>query len=697
MSVAIVGGPGTGKTALLLERYREAVARDGAGRALLLAPSSFALHALRRRLGEPDGTTFGALAADLIGARLVDEIAAEALFERAAAPLLALEWPEIADASIDIEVAGLRMPTRFLESAFRLVRKLRESGITPEAFLQTSQLGATSFYGHTPNLAHSDLLMYTKEKYRDSLAVDAAELQRQFRHEIHLAKILAKLYRSYVDLQEREGVMTGRDAIVEAIAAIQARGDLRETVRARWESIFVDEAQELNLGELGLLAAIRGDALDGVTLAGDPNGATGTFRGARPDRVFALASERIECAQRHRARQTNDPGATHLRLYRARDQRAEAAFVADHVADLLATGTPPDEIAVLFRSVRHVRVYEEALLARNVPAIAVGDNNVFEDPRALDAIALLWNVYDPFRHDYLLRTLAGPAMALSDATLATLCGEPPDAQTLLFEEDDASPATRPKRWDPRRDLRLGWNVIRGEADASLSDLARTRLQRFRTLRAGWVEASTRVALADLARRVWSEGLAPRGAPGSAAAKAQTAIVRRVLARVAQFELGKPDATLGDVLLDAEARAQSEFESCEEGHEAGFVRLISIEASRGSEFDHVIVPNAKPGAFPRWYVPDSFVYSPTLGTIAKDNVGDAEAARTAKFSYYVYRTKAQARYNEEERRAFNYALSRSRKSALVTAWDRPTRGLTAPEFLQELRAARPLGSEDLTPR
>ncbi|HEY8321085.1 MAG TPA: ATP-dependent helicase [Candidatus Baltobacteraceae bacterium] len=696
MSLAIVGGPGTGKTSVLLERYREAVARDGAGRALLLAPTPFALDAMRRRLGEAAGTTFGELAADLTGARIVDDIAAEALFERAAEPLLSLDWPEIVDTSVDVEVSGLRMPSRFLASAFRLVRKLRESAISPETFLQTSQVGATNFYGHTPNLAHSDLLMYTKEAHRGSLAVDAKELQRQFRHEISLAKILAKLYRSYVDLQEREGVMTGRDAIVEAIAAIEARPGLRATVRERWMSVFVDEAQELNLGELGLLQAIRGETLEGVTLAGDPNGATGTFRGARPDRVFALASERFECAVRHRSRQTADPGGTHLRLYRARDQRAEAAFVADHVADLIRNGTAPDEIAVVFRSVRHVRAYEDALLARDVPAIAVGDANVFEDPRALDAIALLWNVVDPFRHDYLLRTLAGPAVALSDATLATLCGEPPDAQTLLFEEDDASPQTRAKRWDPRRDLRLGWNVIRGEADPSLSETARARVERFRRLREGWVDASTRLALGDLARLVWGEGLAPRGAPPSAAARAQAAILRRLLARIDRFAERMPNATMRDFLVDAEARAQSEFESCEETSEEGFVRLISIEAARGSEFDHVIVPNAKPGAFPRWYVPDSFVYSPNLGTVAKDNVGDATEARTAKFSYYVYRTKARERYNDEERRAFNYALARARKTVLVTAWDRPTRGLTAPEFLQELRAARPLGSEDLTP-
>ena len=101
----------------------------------------------------------------------------------------------------------------------------------------------------------------------------------------------------------------------------------------------------------------------------------------------------------------------------------------------------------------------------------------------------------------------------------------------------------------------------------------------------------------------------------------------------------------------------------------------------------MVPNARPGAFPRWYVPDSFLYSPSLGMVAKDNVGDAKAARTAKFSFYLYKTKARERYNEEERRAFTYAMRRARASVLVTAFGRPTRGATAPEFLEGLRTAR----------
>ncbi len=73
-------------------------------------------------------------------------------------------------------------------------------------------------------------------------------------------------------------------------------------------------------------------------------------------------------------------------------------------------------------------------------------------------------------------------------------------------------------------------------------------------------------------------------------------------------------------------------------------------------------------------------------IAKENVGDATAARTAKFTYYMHRSKARERYNAEERRAFIYALRRARRSALVTAAERPTRGSAAPEFLAELQAA-----------
>jgi superfamily I DNA/RNA helicase len=84
-------------------------------------------------------------------------------------------------------------------------------------------------------------------------------------------------------------------------------------------------------------------------------------------------------------------------------------------------------------------------------------------------------------------------------------------------------------------------------------------------------------------------------------------------------------------------------------------------------------------------------------IAKENVGEARAARTAKFTYYMFRTKAREAYNKEERRAFVYAMRRAKRSLLVTACERATRGVTAPEFLAELQAARLAGTVDISDR
>ncbi|HET9096099.1 MAG TPA: 3'-5' exonuclease, partial [Candidatus Baltobacteraceae bacterium] len=334
----------------------------------------------------------------------------------------------------------------------------------------------------------------------------------------------------------------------------------------------------------------------------------------------------------------------------------------------------------------------------NVKVQVAGDLNLFDEPEALDALAVLWAVHDPFRHDYLLRVLSGPALALSDATVYTLCSEPPDTQTLLFEElAGESNGARSGRWDPKRDLRLAWNVLRGDQDARLSPTARERVQGLRERAASWRDALARMELPDFARLVWSQGLAPAGPPASAAAAYQQQTLARLHERIVRFTQTHPHASLGEFLDYAQARMEHDFETWETSERGGAVRMLSLDAARGREFDHVIIPRARAGSFPRWYAPDAFLYSPSLGMIAKENVGDARAARTAKFTYYMYRTKTREAYNREERRAFVYALRRAKKSALVTACERATRGIAAPEFLAELQAARLPGIVDVSDR
>jgi DNA helicase-2/ATP-dependent DNA helicase PcrA len=713
MTVFITGPAGSGKTAELSRRATEA-AESGA--VLLSSPSDAALNVLAERVMHANIRVRGLteLALEVLGeTETIDDVRAAQLFELQAQPLLSLSWTEFIEAEVDPEIPGLRAPERFLDAAFRLFSKLRDARISPEQFLESALRGAAQFYGKPPNLAHADLLAYTKDSHRDSLEADAAELQRQYRREIDLAKILAKLYSAYLDRSREERCLTPRDAVAEAAALLEKDAERAEQLRTRYPVAFVDDAQELTLAELQLLQAIYGEQFDGVTFAGDQDSATSAFRGARPDRVFSLSGERTAMEEQHRSPAVLDAACRHLfgappagriapadtpvlTLFRASTPRAEAQFIADCVVDLLRNGAAHDDIAILFRSVTAIRLYRDALLERNVRVQVAGDLNLFTEPEAIDALAILWALHDPFRHEYLLRVLSGPAMALSDASTYTLCGEPADAQTLLFDDDVAGEAqVRSGKWDPKRDLRLGWNVLRGDRDADLSAQARERIAAFREKRAAWVDAMRSLSVPALVRLVWSEGLARAGEGAAAAYQQQT--LARLYRRIEEFSSAHPDAVLGDFLEYALVRMESSFESSECGEIAGAVRMLSVDAARGREFDHVFIPNARAGSFPRWYVPDAFLYSPSLGMIAKENVGDARAARTAKFSYYMFRTKAREAYNREERRAFVYALRRARKTATVTASERATRGVAAPEFLAELQAARLSGVQDLSDR
>ncbi|MGA9945760.1 MAG: 3'-5' exonuclease [Candidatus Cybelea sp.] len=665
--LAILGPSGTGKSTALAERIVRLQTVDPAAEPLLFrsdrAIAEYAVALLRSHGQE---------------VTLVDDVDAQLAFAQTCSPLFELQWEEFARDQLDPEVPGLRSPERFLQSVYRLIRRLRDADIEPGLFLSRAMTGATEFYAIPPNLADPAMLAATKATFHDSLDASPQELLRQRRREIDLAKIITKLYEGYVQLVRTSRRMTGRDTVIEAAQCLRGNAESAARLRERHRYAFVDDAQELTGAQLQLLSAIFGEQLIGVTLCGDPGSAISSLRMTQPEATFALAQSKWELRERHRV-----PRREIERLSTPRD---EAASIAQRVGDWLAQGFRPEKIAVLFRSVQSIANYEAALLDCNIPAVVAGDLNVFSDRRALDALALLWSVWDPFRHDWLLRALANPALALSDASLAILCGEPPDPQRPLFEfDEEPAPTVRASRWNPQRDLQLGWNVLRGDRDEALSGDAAARLGHFRRSRERWVETMNAVPFEEFARSVWREGLAREGEPGSAKALAQQIALQRLLERLGEFVLSDPGATLGDALEHAEQRIASDLESCAVlSRTEGFVQILSVEASRGREFDHVVVADVRPGAFPRWYSPEAFLFSPRLGMIPKENVGEARASRTAKFTYYMFRSKAPQRYFERERRAFDYALRRARKSVFVTASGKPTRGVTAPEFLAELR-------------
>ena len=716
--IAFTGPPASGKTEALARRFAALTAGDPAlaAAAIVTAARDDGSHALAARIAAASGiavrgATLDALAFELLRAHpletglaldleAVGELDAAEIFERAAAPLFSAEWSDWLGTDVDPEIAGLRTPARFADAALRLIRKLRDAGIDDQAFLAVALRGATTFYANPPNLASPALLSATKDEHRASLAVDASELDRQRRRELDLAKILARLYRAYVDELVRRGCLTACDALAEATRLLENRPAIARALRRRLRVAFVDDAHDLSPAALRFLRALFGDALDGVAVAGDPDAATQTFAGARPERIFGRAATTVVLAPSvvpaqilAVARGVIDadparpvPPGESVRVLRTSDRIAEASEVADRIAAMVRDGTPPGRVAVVHRTLRTMATYEDALVARALPVALAGDPALFARADVLDALALLWTAVDPFRHVWVLRALQTPMMRLSDASIAVLCGEPASPQPALFTLPE-SPSDGERRWDRKRDLRLGSNLLRGERDADLSPIARERITAFRARRARWTEWLRRTDVATAARAIVEDGglLLSRGGETPAREQLRAALIARLMALIASYAARHPFDDLGGALAYCERLAAADRgpELVDERTDA--VVVASVDRLLARRFDHVFIVDARAGAFPPYYVPDAFLFSTTYGMIPKDCAGDAVAARTAKFTWYEHHAKPRAAYVREQRRLFAAALGRADRSVTVSASGRPTRGIAAPELAAEVAA------------
>ncbi len=722
--LAFTGPPTSGKTDALVRRFAALAAADGAiaGAAIVTAARDDGARALAARIRAAtgiavDGATLDALAFELLRAHplatglaldleLVDPLDASEIFERAAAPLFSAEWADWLGADVDPEIAGLRTPDRFADAALRLIRKLREAGIDDDAFLAVAKRGATTFYSSPPNLASPALVAATKDEHRASLAAGPSELERQRKRELDLAKILSRLYRAYSAELVRRGCLTAGDALVEATRLLENHPAIARALRRRLRVAFVDDAHDLSASALRFLRALFGDALDGVAVAGDPNAATQTFAGARPEQIFNRAVTTVALEARTLPpqiaavmRATIDadqlrpipPGRGSTGAARARPPRRSRRG-----RDARRRRSPPPgrrsdgSRSCTARCARSCRSRTRCV-ARDLPLALAGDPALFERADVLDALALLWLAVDPFRHAWTLRALQTPMLRLSDASIAVLCGEPANPQPALFAlADDAEPD---RRWDRRRDVRLGTNLLRGERDADLTALARERIAALRERRARWCAWLRETDVESAARAIVEDGglLLPRDGETPARARLRATLIARLIALLGAHAASHPFDDLARALEYCERLALAEQGPALVDERDDAVVVAAVDRVLARRFDHVFVVDARAGAFPPYYVPDAFLFSPTWGMIPKESAGDARAARTAKFTWYEHHVQPRRAYVREQRRLFAAALGRADVSATISASGRVTRGDRGAGARRRGRgAARPRG-------
>ena len=469
--------------------------------------------------------------------------------------------------------------------------------------------------------------------------------------------------------REREfaAIFAAHDRMVRELGACD-EGDLvrlairlladQPSSRQPFQHVLIDDAQELDLGPATLARAVAGGAL---TVAGDPLAALWRFRGAGAARLDAfgtrgtrvvqlLSSYRCPPAVAEAAwavaleagdagaggRSTGEPPpAEQLAFWRCENERAQAQAVAAEIERLVAREqVEPGRIAVIVADIgREGQAVSVALEERAVPQRVVGDAAFFQRAEVRDLLAWLRLLADPGDAAAVVRALARAPIELRSVDIAR-CTQIARRRKLdmvaALAAATESPQVPPEARERIRVFLKLYRACAAQIDTMRPDLYVHRLIE----RLGLRRQQLFAAQADVVERL----------------RALARFGELAAAHVARM----PQATAREFARSIAAVAEQGLSEREEPELAGAdgVQVLALDVAGGLEVDHVFVLGlrasiAGSSALDCEPVPDALLREPLPA--------DDDATRRARLRQRLYVAVSRAR----ERAVLVYAASGER--------------------------------------
>jgi len=253
-------------------------------------------------------------------------------------------------------------------------------------------------------------------------------------------KALARVWEQVEAAMAEVDALDFDDLVVRAVRLLEEHPDLRERYAARWRAVLVDEVQDLSPAQRRWVWLV-GQNHRNVTVVGDDDQAVYRFRGADPEgmrrfqaefpgaRVLVLgrnyrsspaivsAAARLVAHNEERMAKVLSsarPEGAAVRAVALRSDVEEGRATARWCAAVIDRGTPPGEVAVLFRARHLAAKVEAALLEAGLPHRVLGGRGLLEAAEVRDALAHLTLLVNPrdrvaFARALSVQPAAGPA------------------------------------------------------------------------------------------------------------------------------------------------------------------------------------------------------------------------------------------------------------------------------------------------
>ena len=399
--VMVVAGPGTGKTEILTLRIANILLKTQVSpkNILALTFTESAVSSMRSRLFEIIGSaayrvpihTFHSFCNDVIrrfpeffprivGSQNITEIEQIQILERVFSEISGID---------KLRPAG--DPLYYVRYAKSAISTLKREGISVGAFAEIV-VRARKDFENIPDLRH------------DKGAHKGKMKGKYAREEGMLAKneALAEVFRAYEETLASERLYDFDDMIAEVSRAAEKDPDFLLMLQEEYQYVLVDEHQDTNRAQNTVLSLLMNfHSAPNIFIVGDTKQAIFRFQGASEAnfahfRAQYPSAREIVLEENYRSTQTILDAAWSVikkeklkakagheekpvSVYACASQESEEFFVAHEIAERIASGVPPESIAVLYRDNKDARGIARALSKYGVPYFVFGEEDVFSD------------------------------------------------------------------------------------------------------------------------------------------------------------------------------------------------------------------------------------------------------------------------------------------------------------------------------
>lgn len=400
-----------------------------------------------------------------------------------------------------------------------------------------------------------------------------------------------EFYRAYQEALSARNACDFSDLLLHMVQLFRNNPEISKFWSERFKYILVDEFQDTNPLQYEWLKHL-GQKHKNICVVGDPDQSIYEWRNARPQIMLDFSkdwpgTQVITVDQNYRSTQQildvanavlpknatigtkqlkSNVNGVQVAFDTFESDLKEAEAIADQILELSQNGVQLSEIAILFRSSPSMKRFEEQLMKKKIPYNIIGGQKFYEREEIKDALSYLRLAIDPRDELAYLRIANKPARWINEQTAMKV------VRSLQRGSMDIAVACR--------------DVAENEV---ISNNARLELESF----ADQIEEFNRMAnrgtnAGDLILHILERisYISWRIQTGDEKAEEREEMLNQLIKDAQLY----PDASL--FLQTMTLLSDADTEDTVEG-----IRLSTIHASKGLEFDYVFTPALEEGVLP----------------------------------------------------------------------------------------------------